>query len=122
MDPRLDINLPHALTVLGRLARYLRPRTMPSPLEQTRAGEIIAALELILAPYVTDPPPETALEVAGKAAEQARLLVEECVRSEYQSDRIGLCVRNLFECLGRTEESIELSLQCGERPDSPLRP
>ena len=121
-DPRPDINLPHALTVLGRVAYHLQRRAQPALLEQTRAGEIIAALEQVLAPYVADPPPETAQRVAEKAAAQARLLVEECVRSGYQSDRIGQCIRNLFECLGRAEESVELSLKCGERPDSPLRP
>ena len=37
-------------------------------------------------------------------------------------NRIGQCVRNLFECLGLAAEGAALSLTCGERPDSPLRP
>jgi hypothetical protein len=38
-----------------------------------------------------------------------------------RSDRLGQHVRNLFECLGLAEEGAQLSLKCGERPDSPMR-
>ncbi len=122
MEPKLDINLPHALTVLGRLAYHLQHRTQPAPVEETRAGAIIAALERLLGPYVTDPPVEVARQAAEKAVVEARLLVEECERSGYQGDRLGQSIRNLFECLGRAEEGAELSLRCGERPDSLMRP
>ena len=36
-------------------------------------------------------------------------------------DRLGQHVRNLFECMGLPEEGALLALECGERPDSPLR-
>ncbi|MGH9804654.1 MAG: hypothetical protein ACRD4D_05740, partial [Candidatus Acidiferrales bacterium] len=75
-----------------------------------------------LRPIVEDPPEETALAAADEAAALARLLVEEIEKAGYRGDRLGQCIRNLFECLGLPEEGAELSLRCGERPDSPLRP
>ncbi len=116
------LNLPHALTIVGRLALYLEPRREPVPIEETQVREHIEALYEILGPYSEDPPADVALRVAAQAAERARLLAEEIARAGYTSDRIGQCVRNLFECLGLPAEGAALSLTCGERPDSPLRP
>jgi hypothetical protein len=116
------LNLPHALTIVGRLALYLEPRREPVPIEETQVREHLEALYEILGPYTEDPPAEVALRAAAQAAAQARLLAEEVARAPYTSDRIGQCVRNLFECLGLAAEGAALSLTCGERPDSPLRP
>lgn len=116
------LNLPHALTIVGRLALYLEPRREPVPVEETQVREHIEALYELLGPHSEDPPAEVALRVAAQAAESARLLAEEIARAGYTSDRIGQCVRNLFECLGLAAEGAALSLTCGERPDSPLRP
>lgn len=120
-DPNL-LNLPHALTIVGRLAYYLYNRATPTPVEQTQVREALAALDALLRPYLTDPPPDVGVQVARSAAEQARRVVRECVAAGYQGDRLGQCIRNLFECLGLAEEGAALSLKCGERPDSPLRP
>jgi hypothetical protein len=120
-DPNL-INLPHALTIISRLVYYLDDRTQPVPVEQTEVRELLAALDRILRPYPTDPPPDTAMRVANSAAIEARHLVSECVRAGYRGDRLVQCIRNLFECLGLAEEGAAASLECGERPDSPLRP
>ena len=120
-DPR-SINLPHALTIVGRLVYHLRYQTQPTPFEQTQVRELLAVLDELVRPYPTDPPAEIAVRVANKAAEPARRLVGECVRGGYRGDRLGQCVRNLFECLGLAEEGAALSLKCGERPDSLLRP
>jgi len=120
-DPH-QVNLPHALTVVGRLSYYLSRRSEPTPVEQTRVREALAELDALLRPYPTDPPLETGARVAGKAAEQARLLVQECVQAGYRGDRLGQCIRNLFECLGLAQEGAALSLECGERPDSLMRP
>lgn len=123
MEPNPSfINLPHALTIVGRLVYYLECRNEPTPVEETQIREILSALDGILRPYPTDPPAPAAVEVAKSAAGQARLLVGEMVRAGYQGDRLGQCIRNLFECLGLPEEGAALSLECGERPDSPLRP
>jgi len=123
MEPRADlINLPHAMTVVGRLVYYLEYRRDPVPAEETQVREILAALDEVLRPYPVDPPAATAVKVARAAAEHARSLASELVRVGYKGDRLGQCVRNLFECLGLPEEGAAVSLECGERPNSPLRP
>lgn len=116
------INLPHAMTIVGRLVYYLEYRSEPVPVEDTQVREALAALDEILRPHAEDPPTAEGVRVARSAAEPARLLASEMVRAGYRGDRLGQCVRNLFECLGLPEEGTALSLQCGERPDSPLRP
>lgn len=121
IDPG-SLNLPHALTIVGRLALYLEPRREPVPVEETQVREHIEALYELLGPHTEDPPAKVALPLAARAAERARLLAEEIARAGYTGDRIGQCVRNLFECLGLPAEGAALSLTCGERPDSPLRP
>ena len=58
---------------------------------------------------------------ADKVAALARVVVTGIVAAPCRGDRLGQSVRNLFECLGLADEGRELSLRCGERPDSPLR-
>ena len=123
MDPAPHlINLPHALTIVSRLVYYLEYRSEPVPVEETQVREALAALDELLRPYPTDPPEKTAVRVAMAAGVAARELVAECVRAGYRGDRLGQCIRNLFECLGLPDEGAALSLECGERPHSPLRP
>ena len=43
------------------------------------------------------------------------------VRQRARGDRLGQCVRNLFECLGLPNEGRRVSLACGENPDSIMR-
>jgi len=64
---------------------------------------------------------DAALAAADRVAERGRDLVAAIVASPARGDRLGQSVRNLFECLGLAEEGASLSLECGERPDSPLR-
>lgn len=116
------INLPHAQTVLSRIVRWLEVQREPCRYEETAAVDRLAEMDRLLRPYVEDPPEAEALRVADAVAEQARLLVMEIERVGYSGDRLGQCVRNLFECLGLAEEGASLSLRCGERPDSLLRP
>jgi hypothetical protein len=120
-DPNL-VNLPHALTIVSRLVLYLERRGEPVPVEETQVLQHLEALDELLRPYPTDPPLSEGVRAAAAAAEKARSLVDEMVRAGYHGDRLGQCVRNLFECLGLPQEGAELSLACGERPDSPLRP
>ena len=58
---------------------------------------------------------------ADAAASAGRRLVDAILETPWRSDRLGQHVRNLFECLGAPDEGATLSLQCGERPDSPMR-
>jgi len=117
----LFVNLPHAHTVLGRIVRSLSIQQSPH-YDETPLPDLLAELDRLLRSYWEDPPPEEALAAADATAEVARRMVEEIETVGYRGDRLGQCVRNLFECLGLAEEGAELSLRCGERPDSPLRP
>lgn len=117
------INLPHARTVAGRLERTLV--ALAAFGEDANGGDALgAALARLLAGldgFDEDPPGEQAILAADQAAVAARALVDALIASETRHDRLGQHVRNLFECLGLPEEGAELSLLCGERPDSPLR-
>jgi len=116
------INLPHAHTILARIVGWLEYQESPCRYEETPLPDILTALDRLLRPYPEDPPPAVALRVADEVAVWARRLAEECEQVGYHGDRLGQYVRNLFECLGLASEGAELSLRCGERPDSPLRP
>jgi len=118
----LFINLPHANTVLGRIVRWLEAQEQPQPYADTALPGLLAELDRRLRPYVEDPQEKIAVAAADEAAEVARLVVTEIEVVGYRGDRLGQCVRNLFECLGLAAEGAELSLRCGERPDSLLRP
>jgi hypothetical protein len=116
------VNIPHAVTLVGRLMLYLGSRLEPVPVEETQIIACLVALDDQLGRHAVDPPEDVAARVADAAAEEARRLVQEIVRAGYRGDRLGQTVRNLFECLGYPEEGAALSLRCGERADSPLRP
>jgi len=116
------INLPHANTVLNRLVWRLTREPHPTPFDESPLPELLAELDRLLRPFVEDPPAAVAVPAADKAALVARQLVVEIELAGCGSDRVGQCVRNLFECFGLAEEGAELSLRCGENPDSPLRP
>ncbi|MGH9862502.1 MAG: hypothetical protein ACRD35_03685, partial [Candidatus Acidiferrales bacterium] len=94
----------------------------PRAYGDTALPELLAELDRLLRPYVGDPPEAVAVAAADEVAAVARQLVNEIEEVGYRGDRLGQCVRNLFECLGLAEEGAELSLRCGERPDSLLRP
>jgi hypothetical protein len=116
------INLPHALTVVGRLVCWFSSPEHAAAFEESRLPDLLAELDRLLRPYPEDPPEPVALPVAVEAAAVARALVNEIETRGFRGDRLGQCVRNLFECLGLGPEGAEHSLLCGERPDSPLRP
>lgn len=123
MEPNEScINLPHARTIVGRLMYYLAQRPEVAAQEPVDLRDLLDEMERELAKYASDPPIEEAVATARRIGEAASALTDEIVRSGYRGDRLGQCVRNLFECLGYPEEGARRSLECGERPDSPLRP
>ena len=123
MEPNTSyINLPHAHTIVGRLMYYLAQRPEMAAREPVDLRDLLDAMERELAKFPADPPEEEAVAAARRVGEAAQTLTDEIVRSGYRGDRLGQCVRNLFECLGYPEEGARRSLECGERPDSPLRP
>jgi len=118
------INLPHARTIVERIGRTLE--VLGGFGHETNGGaqtlsDALAELAGSLRSFDEDPVAEEALQAADLAAAKGRALVDAIVGTRCQSDRLGQHVRNLFECLGLPEEGAELSLRCGERPDSPLR-
>jgi hypothetical protein len=118
----IRINLPHARTIVQRIGRTLTAQgAFP---EEGSGGDLHAhllALETGLRDFDEDPEAVQALSAADAAAQAARQMVAALLETPLRSDRLGQHVRNLFECLGLAEEGTTLSLQCGERPDSPMR-
>jgi hypothetical protein len=120
----VNVNLPHARTIVERIGRSLEALGGLQESGEGGATGIAAALDALeeeARPYDDDPPLEEALSAADRIAERARALVSGIVAGTARGDRLGQHVRNLFECLGLAEEGAALSLDCGERPDSPLR-
>jgi len=118
------INLPHARTIVFRIARSLTAQGAFGADGQGGPAELNAALDALeeaLEPFEDDPPEAEAVETADRLAELARGLIAAIESTPYRGDRLGQSVRNLFECLGLGEEGARLSLRCGESPDSMLR-
>lgn len=125
---QIPLDLPHAATVASRID-YLLQKCLPllktnDPHTQKLMainGELLA----ILMPYQGEednPAEEEAQQVKEKAASLGRLLVDELEALHIKVDRLGQCVRNLFECLSLGEEGAVISLRAGENPNSALRP
>ncbi len=118
---QVALNLPHA----GRIARrilLLLPHQDSSadPLRNTALS-----LETLLAPYLDlddNPGGNMALKVRDQAAVLGRKLVDQIERQKAGHDRLGQCVRNLFECLELGKEGAVISLRAGEDPKSFQRP
>lgn len=116
------INLPHARTIAERIERQLEIlRVLDGEGSRTLNAAVIAVRNR-LEPWVEDADPLTAAESADPIVELARQLVKAIVDDDRaRSDRLGQCVRNLFECLGLPNEGRRVSLVCGESPDSLMR-
>ncbi len=120
----VHINLPHARTIAGRIGRSLEALGAFGTAGNGGASALRTAYEELVEavdPYDEDPPIDDAIRAADFVAGFGRTLVEAIVETPVRSDRLGQWVRNLFECLGLASEGAQLSLRCGERPDSPLR-
>ncbi|MBX7186038.1 MAG: hypothetical protein K1Y01_12920 [Vicinamibacteria bacterium] len=116
------INLPHARTIAERIERQLEILRVLDGEGSKRLNALILDLRNKLEPWVEDADPEKAAEAADPILGVARELVNAIVDEERaRSDRLGQCVRNLFECLGLPNEGRRVSLSCGEYPDSLMR-
>jgi hypothetical protein len=120
----VHLNLPHSRTIIQRIAHSLEALGAFGELGNGGAIPLHTACEVLkeeAEPFDEDPPFEHALGAADKIAVRAREMVSAILATPVRGDRLGQLVRNLFECLGLPEEGATLSLECGERPDSPLR-
>jgi hypothetical protein len=116
------INLPHARTIAERIERQLEILRVLDGDGSKSLNSSILAVRHALEPWVEDAEPAKAAESSDPIVGLARELVKAIVDDERaRSDRLGQCVRNLFECLGLPNEGRRVSLACGESPDSPMR-
>ena len=116
------INLPHARTIAERIERQLEILRVLDGEGSKALNVAVVTLRHRLEPWVEDADPEKAALAADPVVEVARDLVKAIVDDERaRSDRLGQCVRNLFECLGLPNEGRRVSLACGESPDSLMR-
>lgn len=120
----VQINLPHARTIVARIGRSLE--ALGAFGEKGNGGAMtlhgaFGRLEESVLEFDEDPALEDAVAAADAVAILARAVVGAILETPCRGDRLGQSVRNLFECLGLAEEGAALSVRCGERPDSPLR-
>jgi hypothetical protein len=117
----VKLNLPHA----GRIARRLLTVLHGDGKEDADATMTVVQLVDLLAPYYEsdeNPRPDIAARVRQQAADLGRILVDQVEIGRLGHDRLGQCVRNLFECLELGREGAAISLRAGEKPDSMQRP
>jgi hypothetical protein len=117
----VKLNLPHA----GRIARRLITILRSDGRENSDAAITVAQLVDLLDPYYEsdeNPRADTAARIRLEAAELGRILVDQVEIERLGHDRLGQCVRNLFECLELGREGAAISLRAGEAPDSMQRP
>jgi hypothetical protein len=121
----LPLNLPHAGRIAARICRLIESRAVGDDLRYFQLSEMAEQLETLLRPYCItddDPPEDEAEPVRQQAAELGRELVDRIQRLGIGEDRLGQCIRNLFECLAMGEEGADISLRAGENPRSLQRP
>jgi hypothetical protein len=121
----LPVNLPHAGNIALRICRIIENHELDEGVAGQALSETATRIEQILLSYRLtgeDPDDEEAEYVRQQVADLARQLVENIEVADVAEDRLGQCVRNLFECLGMGEEGAVLSLRAGENPKSLQRP
>lgn len=121
----VPLNLPHAGRVARRILLLVPTRVRGNGPDAAAIKEIARELEDLLAPYTDldeNPPAERAQQLRERAAGLARRLVDHIERGGFGEDRLGQCVRNLFECLELGLEGATISLRAGENPQSLQRP
>jgi hypothetical protein len=117
---KVPLNLPHAGRVAHRILKLLYNESADLVVIRT-----VMELQDLLEPAVQlddNPAPELAIEVRDRAAVIARRLVAQIEARKAGNDRLGQCVRNLFECLELGAEGADISLRAGENPRSLQRP
>ncbi len=123
----LPLDLPHAGRIALRLCRVIQNRAEDSLLPgYETAWEVAAEInELLFLCRLENEAPNDEAESEGlrqHAAALGRQLTDEVDRHRLHDDRIGQCIRNLFECLAMGQEGAILSLRAGENPRSLQRP
>ncbi|NUN48194.1 MAG: hypothetical protein HUU15_05110 [Candidatus Brocadiae bacterium] len=121
----VPLSLSHAATVSLRIARQISRHGPDFPPEAEPLFKYVGELTAVLSPYMAgtgDPPEAEGQRTAETALRLGRRIVEQIVELKWGEDRLGQCVRNLFESLEHGEEGAALGLRAGESPDSAQRP
>lgn len=121
----LPLDLPHAGTIAMRVQRFLEQKGGDEPEGYERLLERAEELvDLLVACNASgeNPPEPVATRIRDEAAAIGREMVDMIEAMNVGHDRLGQCVRNLFECLALGEEGAEVSLRAGEDPASIQRP
>lgn len=122
---QIPLDLPHAGTVAWRIETLL-DGSGAAGAEFDELQKICRGLRTLLEPYRSEGEnpgtDEECAQIVQIAAELGRQIVARIAKLGLGGDRIGQCVRNLFECLELGEEGAKLSLVAGENPRSALRP
>ncbi len=117
------VNLSHAATVARRIcARIAQSAPQETDCESLEQASLILAE---LYPYSydeLDPSPPEQMIVVSHTLDLTRHLVNLIQIEKIGNDRIGQSIRNLYECLGRSEEGNHMGLLAGENPNSFQRP
>jgi len=122
---QVALNLPHAGRIARRILQQLPPKGIPGEPDETRARSLVIEMIELLDPSMEqdeNPAPALALPLRDKVAEIGRKVVDSIERGGLGHDRLGQCVRNLFECLELGREGADISLRAGENPRSLQRP
>lgn len=117
----LPLNLPHAATVAERILRLVVQRGHTALLGAATV-EILETLRPYHEADENPADPHEAEAIVAYVAALGRALTNDIERFGVGEDRLGQCIRNLFECLALGEEGARLSLRAGENPNSVQRP
>lgn len=123
----LPLDLPHAGRIAHRLCRVIQNRAEGSfQPGYDAAWETAAEINALLLHCRLENEAPTDVEesevLRQNAAVLGRRLVTDVERHRLSDDRIGQCIRNLFECLALGHEGAILSLRAGESAYSLQRP
>ena len=121
----LALDLPHAGRIIRRILQIFDETLDEDDERHREMCELADRIDSLLfdASWVGENPRRSeAIEIRDKVAAEARQLVGLIEETGIGYDRLGQCIRNLFECLELGEEGARLSLRAGENPDSLQRP
>ena len=119
------LNLPHAGRIARRIMSLLPDRGKGAHAESEAAHDVVLELVALLEPcldFDENPAGAAGARLRDRAAQLGRKLVDHIERGGIGHDRLGQCVRNLFECLELGLEGADISLRAGENPRSMQRP
>ncbi len=119
------LNLPHAGRIARRIVLLMPDTGMTGGADAAAARKSASELLELLDPCLEqdeNPPGALGGQVRERAAALGRTLVDQIEAGGFGHDRLGQCVRNLFECLEMGREGADISLRAGENPRSLQRP